>query len=177
MQKKFSPEAFALWKAKHASTCEATQLAWSMRVLFVCGVSRGAWPLPLLCTHGEGGCLNHVSKRLGTFLRKLKAGLKVDNTTKEGKPIRSLLAWKDRLTDKEIDKQQSYFAINIRSHETVKTMKLGIMGLFYHACSSDDHPTHRFCPDSQDSWCLVRRPRPLWWRQHLITPRNCTCIL
>ena len=40
-------------------------------------------------------------------------------------------------------------------------MKLGIMALLYHACSSDDHLTHRFCPDGKDSWCWVKKAEAL----------------
>ena len=149
MQKKSSPEAFALWKAKHASTCEknfdgnsggmetkgAVHL-WSrsegygLRYTNFLGDGDSSAFNAISRLHGGEGpysvpvvkeeCLNHVSKCLGTHLRKLKGGLKVDDTMKASKPIRrSLLAGKDGLTDKEIDKLQSYYAINIRSHETL----------------------------------------------------------
>ena len=150
MQKKMSsPEAFALWKANHASTCEknfdsnsdsmeteGAVLLWSrtegygLRNTTFLGDGDSSAFNAISRLHGGKGlytvpmvqkkCLNHVSKRLGTHLRKLNAGLKVDDTTKAGKPIRRYpLTGKDKLTDEEIDKLQSYYAKHIRSHETV----------------------------------------------------------
>lgn len=49
-------------------------------------------------------CVNHVKKRMGTRLRKLKDQLKEEKTTKSGRVIkRSLVGGRHQLTDKQID--------------------------------------------------------------------------
>ncbi|KAK8375956.1 hypothetical protein O3P69_008586 [Scylla paramamosain] len=53
-------------------------------------------------------CINHVQKRLGTRLRKLREQEKVDTITKTGSKIRrSLLGGRNKLTDTAIDKMQT----------------------------------------------------------------------
>lgn len=78
-------------------------------------------------------CINHVQKRMGTRLRKLKEELRRKKTTKTGKVIRrSLVVGKHQLTDKQIDAYQRYYGKAIRDSVStnVLTMKLRIMSGF-----------------------------------------------
>ncbi|KAK3889415.1 hypothetical protein Pcinc_006579 [Petrolisthes cinctipes] len=54
--------------------------------------------------------MNHVSKRIGTRLRKLKKEMMTTITTKAGKEMRrSLLSGLSQLTENTINKMTSYF--------------------------------------------------------------------
>lgn len=85
-------------------------------------------------------CINHIQKRMGTRLRKLKDELKEEKTTKSGKIIkRSLVGGKHQLTDKQIDAYQRYFGKAIRDSvgTNILNMKLKIMSGFWHSISRD----------------------------------------
>ena len=75
--------------------------------------------------------MNHVSKRLGTRLRKLKDSLKEPITTKSGTRIqRSELAGAKGLPDSVIDKLTAYYGQNIRKFPkdgAVQDLKLLIL--------------------------------------------------
>lgn len=78
-------------------------------------------------------CVNHVSKRLGTSLRKLKAEEVEVKTRKGGKSDKkSLLGGRNKLTDTDIDKLKSYYGTSIRRNvgKTVAELKKGHNGLF-----------------------------------------------
>ena len=104
-------------------------------------------------------CINHVQKRMGTRLRKLKDELKEEKTTKTGKTIkRSLVGGKHQLTDKQIDAYQRYFGKAIRDSvgTNVTTMKLKIMTGFWHSISRDGDGNHHHI-HCDSSWCIFKK--------------------
>lgn len=105
-------------------------------------------------------CINHVQKRLGTRLRKLRDQEKVDSTTRRGTKIRkSLLGGRNKLTDKAIDQMQSYFGNHIRKNAGTDfvTMKKAVMSSFHHIFSTDENPRHGLCKEGLDSWCFYQK--------------------
>ena len=108
-------------------------------------------------------CVNHVSKRLGTRLRKLKKELSMSITTKTGKEVRrSVLGGAGQLTDKVIDTMTSYYGRAVRGdpkkpYSDTNEMSKAIWASYLHAISTDEEPRHHLCPASADSWCFYRR--------------------
>ncbi|XP_040354443.1 uncharacterized protein LOC121045565 [Ixodes scapularis] len=88
-------------------------------------------------------CTNHVAKRLGTALRKLKTPLP------RGK----------KLGDKTIQQLQRYYQITITSNRgSVRGMYCAIWASYFHSCSTDGaRSSHKFCPDGEESWCKHKR--------------------
>ena len=104
-------------------------------------------------------CVNHVKKRMGTRLRKLKEQLKEETVTKTGKVIkRSAISGKHQLTDKQIDAFQRYYgkAIKDRVGTDVLTMKLKLMSGFWHSISRDGEGNHHHIR-CDPSWCIFKR--------------------
>lgn len=104
-------------------------------------------------------CINHVQKRMGTRLRKLKGELKEEKTTKTGKMIkRSLVGGKHQLTDKQIDAYQRYYGKAIRDSvgTDVTTMRLRIMSGFWHSISRDGDGNHHHI-HCDTSWCVFKK--------------------
>ena len=101
-------------------------------------------------------CIDHVQKRMGTRLRKLKNELKEEKTTKTGKVIKkSLVGGRHQLTDKQIDAFQRYYGKAIRDSigTDVLTMRLKVMSGFWHAISRDGEGNHHHI-HCDSSWCL-----------------------
>ncbi|XP_070383699.1 uncharacterized protein, partial [Dermacentor albipictus] len=89
-------------------------------------------------------CTNHVAKRLGTALRKLK------------------MPQGQKLTDAVIQKLQSYFQVAITANRgSVRGMYCAIWASFFHSCSTDTAKSHKFCPEGEDSWCKFKRAEAL----------------
>lgn len=84
-------------------------------------------------------CVNHVSKRLGTRLRELKA------ETFETQTV--------------IDHLTRYYGAAIRKNreDTVQEMKRNILRTCYHSTSKDEEPRHDYCPESEKSWCFFQQ--------------------
>ena len=79
-------------------------------------------------------CLNHVSKRLGTALRKLKSG------------------GRGGLTAILIKRLQRYYANAIRDNkQNLEGMKKSVWAAYYHGISTDDLPQHDHC---NENWCF-----------------------
>lgn len=98
-------------------------------------------------------CINHVSKRLGTALRKLvKDVYKAEKVTLGGKAFGGL-------TEKTISKLTKYYhnAISENVNKDVKSMKDSILGTLYHCISTDQIPKHFKCPQGEHSWCFYNR--------------------
>ncbi|KAG8291178.1 hypothetical protein J6590_108179 [Homalodisca vitripennis] len=87
-------------------------------------------------------CVNHVCKRMGSRLRRLKNDMK-NQKLDDGKT----LGGKNRLTDKKIDQIQSYYGKAIKENKTVDGMRQAIWAMFCHIGSSDEKPEHRLCPE------------------------------
>lgn len=104
-------------------------------------------------------CINHVQKRMGTWLKKLREELKVEKTTKTGKVMkRSLVAGKHQLTDKQIYALQKYYGKAIRDNigTNVLTIKLKIMSGFWHAISQDGDGNHHHI-HCDSTWCVFKK--------------------
>ncbi|XP_029161124.1 uncharacterized protein LOC114932878 [Nylanderia fulva] len=86
-------------------------------------------------------CIDHVQKRMGTRLRKLKNAMKG-------------LGGKGKLTAKLIDELSVYFGLAIRrNHNSIENMRREIWATLYHKLSTDEKPQHDKCPPGKDSWC------------------------
>ncbi|GFY05608.1 uncharacterized protein TNCV_4402751 [Trichonephila clavipes] len=86
-------------------------------------------------------CIEHMQKRVGSRLRKLKKNAKG-------------LGGKGKFTDKFIDKLQNCYGIVIRSNVgCLEKMQSAVIAAFYHCCSSNQNPMHGQCPTGKDSWC------------------------
>ena len=69
-----------------------------------------------------------------------------------------VLGGKGRLTEKAIDKIQSYYGMAIRRNlDCVEKMKQDIWAIYFHKLSTDDEPQHRLCPAGENSWCQYKR--------------------
>ncbi|XP_075737571.1 uncharacterized protein LOC142777120 [Rhipicephalus microplus] len=87
-------------------------------------------------------CTNHVAKRLGAALRKLKTPLPRGQ----------------KLSDKTIQRLQNYYQIAITSNRgSVRGMFCAIWASYFHSCSSNKANSHKFCPDGKESWCKQKR--------------------
>ncbi|KAK3880998.1 hypothetical protein Pcinc_014547 [Petrolisthes cinctipes] len=124
-------------------------------------------------------CVNHVSKRLGTRLRKLKKEMMTTITTKTGKEMRrSLLSGPSQLTENTINKMTSYFGKAVRGEKdkpytSTEDMRKSILASYHHAVSTDDRPQHNYCPPGINSWCFFRRgeaDRTKFCRKHSTKP-------
>lgn len=125
----------------------------------VCAISEGSGPYEGVQVEKEE-CINHVSKRLGTRLRKLKAEDVEVKETKTGKTYkRSVLGGKDKLTDNTISKLTSYYGQAVRRNigRTVEDLRKDILSTYYHCSSTDENPRHSSCPEGTDSWCFYNR--------------------
>lgn len=80
----------------------------------VCNMNDGKGPyngIPI----EKGECINHVGKRLGTALRKVREQILKENKTKTGKTRRvKQMGGKGKLTDFVIGKLQRYYSAAIR---------------------------------------------------------------
>lgn len=90
-------------------------------------------------------CVNHISKRLGSRLRKLREETREE--TASGRK-RTVIGGKNKLTDKVIDKLTFYYGQAIRRNisGTVEEMQKDIMASYYHCSSTDSEPRHEQCP-------------------------------
>lgn len=126
----------------------------------VCNINNGNGPYANHSVVKEE-CINHVQKRMGTRLRKLKDELKEDKTTKAGKVIKkSLVGGKHQLTDKQINAFQSYYGKAIRDSvgTSIMKMKLKIMSGFWHAISRDGDGNHHHI-HCDSAWCFFKKAK------------------
>jgi hypothetical protein len=118
-------------------------------------------------------CIGHVQKRMGTHLRELR---KKQPKLKDGKSVKGS---KHRLTDKTLDKIQTYYGNAIRANvkpgtltpqeqkEQIEVMHKAILAVLYHTCEiSDEKERHKYCPPGPDSWCSYRRDGTLKRKDH-----------
>lgn len=95
-------------------------------------------------TVSKEDCVNHVAKRMGAAIRKLKQDEK--------------LGGRGKLTDVVIEKIQNYYGKAIKDQAPdINKMKDAIYASLFHMVSTDDHPHHRFCPPGKESWCHYQR--------------------
>ena len=94
-------------------------------------------------------CINHISKRMGTALRKL-----VDVLKAQGKSI----SGRGKLTKEKIVKIQNYYGRAVKDNANdIPLLKKRIFAILFHMCSSDEHPKHMHCPPGEKSWCFFQR--------------------
>ena len=85
-------------------------------------------------------CINHVSKRMGTRLRKLKKEHVVETVSQTGRTMRkSVLGGKGKLTDATINNMSRYYGKAIRDNigGTVNEMRNSCLSGFQHITSTD----------------------------------------
>lgn len=122
----------------------------------VCALNDGKGPYNIHVKKEE--CINHVSKRMGTRLRKIKRENVTAVQTKKGKTImRSQLGGANKLTDALIDKLSSYYGMAIRNDVNTdeETMRRAVWASFLYS-SDDRDSTHMLCPKGKESWCRWR---------------------
>lgn len=105
-------------------------------------------------------CINHVQKRMGTRLRKMRDEEKIDVTTKKGTTIRrAVLGGRNKLSDKAIDTMTAYFGQHIRANvgKSYQEMKTAVMSSYYHIFSTDENPRHDLCAKGPTSWCFYQK--------------------
>lgn len=96
-------------------------------------------------------CLNHVSKRLGTGLRKLVKDSVGSKAPMGGKGH-------GNLTEPVIKKLTAYYRNGITQNlGNVKEMKKAIFATLSHCKSTDEKPQHHNCPPGKKSWCFYQR--------------------
>ncbi len=94
-------------------------------------------------------CINHISKRMGTALRKLSA---------ESKSQGASISGKGKLTQAKILKIQNYYGRAIKDHaDDVDLLKKRLMAILFHLSSTDENPKHHHCPSGENSWCFWQR--------------------
>ena len=82
-------------------------------------------------------CINHVQKRMGTRLRRLRQQL---GSTK----LSDGLTIKRRLTDKHIDELTGYYGMAIRDNtDNLDGMKKAVWAIYFHKVSSNADPIHK----------------------------------
>ncbi|GBN45283.1 hypothetical protein AVEN_167517-1 [Araneus ventricosus] len=116
-------------------------------------------------------CINHVSKRLGTALRKTVKDWRVKGVTLGGKKHGSL-------KEETIKKLTRYYANAVRRNKgDIEAMKTAIYATLFHSISTDKKPQHKKCPSGEDSWCfyqsaLARGKKPGAHKDWVKTPIN-----
>ncbi|GFW70116.1 uncharacterized protein TNCV_2215681 [Trichonephila clavipes] len=95
-------------------------------------------------------CINHVSKRLGTSLRKAIKEWRARGVSLGGKSRGSL-------KEETIKQLSRYYQNAIRSNKVdVEAMKTAIYAILFHSISTDQKPQHFKCPTGKDSWCFFQ---------------------
>ena len=94
-------------------------------------------------------CINHVSKRMGTALRKL-----IETSKARGESV----SGRGKLTQEKVTKIQNYYGSAIKDNTSdLSVLKQRTYAILFHLCSSDAHPKHIHCPPGAKSWCFWQR--------------------
>lgn len=100
-------------------------------------------------------CVGHVQKRLGSRLRRLRNEYK-GKRLEDGKA----LGGQGRLSEKEIDRLQSYYGQAIRNNlHSLEDMQKAVYAALLHRASTDAVPLHHFCPTGVSSWCKFNKSK------------------
>ena len=86
---------------------------------------------------------------------------------------------KDRLTDKAMDKLQTYYGNAIRANvkpgklsadeqnSQIAVMQKAIMAVLYHTCElTEEKERHKYCPEGKESWCSYQENSTLKRKDH-----------
>ena len=97
-------------------------------------------------------CVNHVAKRMGTALRKVRTNAsKTKGLTLGGRGH-------GKLTDPIIAKLTKYYGRAIRENVgDADAMAQAVQATLFHVSSTDETPKHQLCPDGENSWCFYKR--------------------
>ncbi|ROT64283.1 hypothetical protein C7M84_017791 [Penaeus vannamei] len=100
-------------------------------------------------------CVNHIEKRMGTWLRKLKGTLTTPVTTRTGRVMCCSLLTRT-LSNKNIDLLSRFYTLALKRsvNTSLETMRKNAIAPFYHHSSNDFRVQHQYCPDGADSWCF-----------------------
>ena len=102
------------------------------------------------CPVTKEECVNHVSKRLGTALRKVAAEGHQEGVITYGKGY-------GKLTSTAIVQLQKYYGRAIWSHPNdLEGMRNAVFASLLHALSTDEDPHHDHCPAGAASCCFFR---------------------
>ncbi|GBM24898.1 hypothetical protein AVEN_23434-1 [Araneus ventricosus] len=116
-------------------------------------------------------CVNHVSKRLGTSLRKVVQEWRTIGVTFGGKSH-------GNLTEETIKKLTRYYQNAILSNKgNVNSMKTAIYATLLHNISTDQKPQYHKCPSGKYTWCfrqaaMANGKTPGSHKMHVKTPVN-----
>lgn len=104
-------------------------------------------------------CINDVSNRLGTALRKLSKQVSTEVAADGTKKRKRSLGGRNRLTENVITYLTRYFGITVRSKRitTPAQMRDDIHSSFKHSSSRDENPKHHHRPATKDSWCFYSK--------------------
>ncbi|GFV18752.1 uncharacterized protein TNCV_4756391 [Trichonephila clavipes] len=95
-------------------------------------------------------CINHVSKRLGTSLRKAVKEWRARGVSLGGKSRGSL-------KEETIKKLSQYYQNAIHWNKgDAEAMKTAIYATLFHCISTHQKPQHFKCPTGKDSWCFFQ---------------------
>lgn len=107
-------------------------------------------------------CKNHVKKRMGTALWKLRDDYYVLLTTKAGNPKKSRVM-KNVLVDAVINNLEYYYRRAISSTidvgGSVEDRRKSVYATFLHITSTKGSKDHYYCPKGLNSWCF--------WQKHV----------
>ena len=102
-------------------------------------------------------CIGHIQKRMGSSLRNYKNKSK-GVVLADGKSTGGA----GRLTDKVVDRMQTYFGYAIRNNKGKQEQIIkAIWAIFYHMILGPSYETvvaqHSYCPDGSESWCKYKK--------------------
>ena len=105
---------------------------------------------------GKEDCIGHIKKRMGSALHTYKNKCK-GTVLPDGKTVGGV----GRLTDKIIDRIQTYYGYAIRHNKgnEEKIIK-ATWAVCYHMILGPSYSLiaqHSFCPDGKDSWCKFKK--------------------
>ena len=106
-------------------------------------------------------CINHVQKRLGSRLRKLKKETYTEIVSKVTGRVtkRATLGGAGKLTDNVIDRLTGYYGAAIRRtlNTTITKMKDACIAGFKHVTSTDANHDHEHCQEGTTSYCFYKK--------------------
>ncbi|KAI0238084.1 hypothetical protein LSAT2_011300 [Lamellibrachia satsuma] len=155
---------YDLWLADHsrdknfegtagAMDASIAEILWKRSVAFVMSPSIRMAMLNVYsdaCSIQKEECVNHISKRLFTALRKVAGEGRREGVVTGGKGF-------GKLTAVTIDKLTRYYGLAIRRHvNNLPGMVNAVFATFEHAVSTDDQPQHDRCPKGCNSWCFYQ---------------------
>ncbi|GFT80601.1 uncharacterized protein TNCV_5123031 [Trichonephila clavipes] len=91
-------------------------------------------------------CIEHIQKRVGSRLRKLKKNTKGDGAHSASAPI-----------NLSINCRTIMGLPSAANVGCLEKMQSALIAAFFHCCSSNQNPMHGQCPTGKDSWCKYKQ--------------------